>query len=223
MTRKYIKQACLMDGMMLNPFNSQNKNNEKNDCSLPKSYTNFKYDILQRNELYWTIAHHPNKYLSLAMFDPNSPILKAYTNKLSLMVINASRLAFTVAAYTLYDNDENNNIPSPSDQALNFYLKYEISQINLQTSANLRFSQFLHSLKTSGSEDYIFSLARTLQMNVDLIKTKNYLFRYTLSDCTERAKDSFNGILTALYINNNWNVFVSKTYKIHYLKRKCLK
>lgn len=173
-----------------------------------------------------------NYYLSLALYDYDLPFLRAYANKLPIMAINASRLEYTYQAFQLKRNTQ-----SIEQKALEFYVNYEISNINFEHAPNKRFSKLLHSLKSDGSEDYIFALAKHLQLHVDLIKNEKFVFRYQFNNYNKQKNNSnqnintlipisnpipmyisnyndskANGVITAVFLFNKWHVSVTSSF-----------
>lgn len=190
----------------------------------------------------------PRAIVSLALINSNSQFLSDYANKLPLMCVNVRRFKYTVKAlqyasshgctnfanlYSFYNDekttttttDENNDIIT---LGLNFIIHSDLKSLNLRDQPNLRFSNFLHLLKLSGSMSYIFGLAEILKFNVDLVYInenlwhRRYRKRYSKSQNREsvfRYKyagiDNNRGIgyLTAVYVKskngeNEWFVYV---------------
>lgn len=186
-----IKQDALDHGKLIK--------RKINDCDpyasvMPQAICGFNFIILKRDIMQWIVPSNLRQVVSLALFNQQSECLRLYANKRSLMCINVVRLTYTKLAFAL------RNLPGdPTHDALDFYINFEIEQIqNSKKAPNVQFSQLLHNLRNTGSEDYIFALARKLQLDVDLIKTANVVFRYTYPN-------SF-GVLTALKHGPNWLV-----------------
>jgi hypothetical protein len=99
----------------------------------------------------------------------NSSALAAYRDKLPIMLLNRSRLHYTVEAFAMLQRTVDG--VTPTQQALRFYLEtdQQYSHRDLQLPANERFSQMLHRLRANGYESYIFELARAVRANVDLV------------------------------------------------------
>lgn len=177
---------------------------------IPRNYCGYVRFKLKRELFHFSPPKH-RCYVSLAMYNFNSPLLKAYANKLPIMCINTYRLEYTINAFRL-SSIHNFDIP----EALEFYLKFEIENIDMSVSQNFRFSKLLHSLKTSGSEKYIVMLATYLEFSFDIIQPYGYVYRYQ----TKKQIDNFHapayGVLTSLQINKDWIVeptlnFITKT------------
>lgn len=165
--------------------------------------------------------------VSLALFNANTPFLQDYANKLPLMCVNVRRFKYTVQAFEFASQHmdltglcrEYNGFKSDLvTLGLNFIIKSDLKTLDLKHLPNLRFSNFLHRLKLSGSITYIFSLAKNLHYDVDLlyIDKQNLndvlsVFRYKLSKNPNNNKSI--GVLTAVYVKssnleNEWYVFI---------------
>lgn len=199
-------ESCSMNAtkMALNVRKNNSSNSMKMACDstqncnriIPYEYQHYHLKILPRpTGVYWGHGYEDTLYVSLALLNQNLEILQAYANKLPLMVVNASRLAYTFSAFEVFDsptwpqfNRENNcnNVDpvlnTPASQAIRFYLEYEILRMEKSKAPNERFSQLLHRLKRPWSERYMFALATELRMNVDLIKSTGWIFRYSYRD-----------------------------------------
>lgn len=177
---------------------------------IPRNYCGYVRFKLRR-ELFHFYPPKYHCYVSLAMYDFNTPLLKAYANKLPIMCINTYRLEYTINAFRL-SSTRNFDIP----EALEFYLKYEIENIDMTISQNLRFSKLLHSLKTTGSEKYIVMLATYLEFSFDIIQKYGYVYRYQTRKQIDNSNAPSYGVLTSFQIDKNWIVepslnFITKT------------
>lgn len=154
-----------------------------------------------------------NRYISLAMYDFTTKCLGAYKSKLPILCINAYRLEYTVDAFKI--SGKTNIISDP----LEFYLNFEIKRINMNLDPNERFSMLLHSLKKSGSEEYVYQLANYLDFNFDIIKRKNYVYRYVNIKQSKNIHAPSFGVLTGAKVDSDWIVqptlgFITKTNDI---------
>lgn len=141
-----------------------------------------------------------NKYVSLAMYNFTTKCLGAYKSKLPILCINTYRLQYTVESFKI--SKKNDSIAD----ALEFYLNFEIKRINMKLEPNERFSMLIHSLKSSGSEEYVYALASHLDFNFDIIKRVGYVYRYiTIKQKNNPLAPSF-GVLTAVNIDSDWVV-----------------
>lgn len=150
--------------------------------------------------------------VSLALVKRQSTILGAYANKLPIMSINVSRLLYTIEAFKF--RDYNQGSQTPIQQALDFYVRTDIAHRNTNLAPNHQFSEFLHCLRTTGYLEYIFDLARTLNLNVDLIVDNIMFVRYIRVDVSSRELHSIGiGFITVLHRQNNGSKWYVKTTK----------
>lgn len=149
--------------------------------------------------------------VSLALLNQQSLILDSYANKLPIMAINVSRLLYTIEAFKL--QNKNTDERSPIIQAVEFYVRTDLAQRIGGTLPNIQFSEFLHRLKSSGYEDYIFALAKETDMNVDYIIDARVAARYIKrSGSAQRSYNTAIGTLTVINEpNNEWYVKTTKS------------
>lgn len=148
--------------------------------------------------------------VSLALVRRQSTILGAYANKLPIMALNVSRLLYTIEAFSYRDYNANNH--TPIQQALDFYVKTDIAHRDYTLPPNQQFSEFLHCLRTTGYLEYIFTLARELNLNVDLIMGSNVVVRYIRIDESHADQPSIGiGFLTVLHEKNGSKWYVKTT------------
>lgn len=154
-----------------------------------------------------------NRYISLAMYNFTTKCLGAYKSKLPILCINAYRLQYTVESFKISGKHE-----SISD-ALEFYLNFEIKRIKMDLPPNERFSMLVHSLKRSGTEEYVYELASHLDFNFDILKRSGYVYRYINIKQSKNPQAPSFGVLTAANIDTDWIVqptlgFITKTIDI---------
>lgn len=162
---------------------------------LPKQHCGYECNVYKRRSVKCNTEYDPRAVVSLALLNWKTPILQAYANKIPLMCINASRLQYTLDAFD-YGGYRATALAAENDNdtvglALQFLIETDITQIPVSLEPNERFSQLLHTLRSSGYENYIFALARRLELDVDLAQCKqdcnvNIVFRYKRRD-TESA------------------------------------
>jgi len=132
--------------------------------------------------------------------------MEAYMSKLPLMCINVNRLVYTARAFDFRKNPEWNI----GLRALDFYLKYETSHGNRQSTVNgisggssletnLDFSTLLHRLRSSGTLDYTLELARCLEYDVEVVFSRDRDKVYVYNNKKNRAQ----GVLTAYCHDTN--------------------
>lgn len=152
--------------------------------------------------------------VSLALLDRAAGYLQAYASKLPLMCINVGRLIYTTDAFVY-----RNRSVDATTAALQFYIGTDIfaaSPTSDGANADSRpspppnelFSNLVHRLRQTGYEEYVFALADHLQLNVDLVKSDNLLFRYT------RVESPTVGVLTAVRHDAEWYVKTTSEYLI---------
>jgi hypothetical protein len=169
--------------------------------SFPNRYSGFYLSCELRKEISWISADDPNDGVSLALLNNKASCLKGFADKLPLMVINVHRFRYTWDAFRF------KKYPDPVMEALNFFLQYEITKVTKDKSIenNEKFSNLLHQLQSTGNEDYVMELARTLLFEeVHIVKAGKLVYKY-------RAEESFGsvtlqGYLTAVYNQNCWYV-----------------
>lgn len=194
---KIVRDAALQNGTYIS---CKPQNEFLFQCS---THCDFTMTILKQKKFNIYQSMNNKELKSLALVDKNLKCIRAYADKLPLMIINAYRLKYTILAFLL-----NNDNKYTYDKALEFYLNYEIDNIDTKLKPNEMFNAFLHSLQTSGTEQYIFALARHLKMNVDLMKNDKFVYRYIYNYGLDKKKS----VLTALLKNNVWFVEVSEIH-----------
>lgn len=173
----------------------------------------------------------PRATVSLALINPKSKYLEDYANKLPLMTINVRRFKYTVKALQYASNridlsslfceymDDNLNEDLVT-LALNIMIRSDLMSLNIQDPPNLRFSNFLHRLKCTGSLEFIFNIAKNLKFHIDLIyidscvkslcKERETLYSYKLDNT---LRGNAIGTLTVVYVKrqnaeSEWFVYV---------------
>lgn len=194
-----VKRKALSDGRT---FKSSARLTEatvaaaKASDSIPKSRCGYRLETLHRQQIRITMKVDTRALVSLACWDRTADYLQAYASKLPLMCINVSRLVYTTDAFVY----RNRSADATAD-ALRFYIGTDISAAyDDETPSNELFSDLVHRLRKTGYEEYFFALADRLQLNVDLVKSDNLLFRYT------RTEPPTFGVLTAVRHEADWYV-----------------
>lgn len=205
-----LKLKALCDGKTFtNLFQNDQQDQQRQTLNrhqriIPKQRYNFKFSIERREKIDWVCLIDPVATVSLALIQQHSPILEEYANKLPIMCMNVSRYTYTVEAF-YFKNPQNKNCITES---LEFYLRTDINNRNCEEPPNEQFSNFLHRLKSNGYEDYIFDLANSLNLNVDLIYEPRILYRFIRTTTTPI------GYITAYCDNRNgslrWYVKTTK-------------
>lgn len=192
---------------------------------LPKSYCGFECKTLRRKTIRCVDSYDSRAVVSLALLAQNS-ILSAYANKTPIMCVNVSRLRYTLQAFEFVGK-----FVDPISEALDFFIVTDIQRLEdeQKTSthpipANAQFSRLLHSLRSSGYEQYIFALASRLSLDVDLVRcsandssdSAKTLFRYKRVEPMPYHGDAAKnlsadrgigvGVLTAVNYKNRWFV-----------------
>lgn len=141
---------------------------------LPKSYCGFECETLRRKTVRCIDSYDSRAVVSLALLEKRS-ILLEYANKTPIMCINVSRFVYTLQAFKFVSR-----FSDPISEALDFFVKTDIRQLEERQERsthrippNEQFSDLLHILRSSGYEQYIFTLAERLNFNVDLVKCDN--------------------------------------------------
>lgn len=170
-----------------------------------KNYCGFKLDIVRRNNVVCKIIDDPRAVISLSLLRKQNTIIPEYINKLPIICINVSRLKYTIAAFRFVNDNEN-----VENDALTFLLRVDLRQRNINDPPNLQFSKILHLFRSNGYEEYMFELARCLNLNVDLLGASNIVYRYTRVDLEKNIRPPI-GYLTIKYDHDGQQWFVSLT------------
>lgn len=172
--------------------------------NIPQPRCGFNMKILRRKPIICRPTVDPSMSVSLALVHQHSPTLDKYGNKLNIMTINVSRFMYTVDAFL----QRNNQQTSCLDQALSFYVSTDIKYQKTNEPPNKLFSDLLHRLRTNGYENYIFDLATTLNLNVDLIYDNNcvLVYRFIKIDKIDSQTSTAIGYLTTIHNGSNWYV-----------------
>ncbi|AYP97957.1 GrBNV gp84-like protein-like protein [Mauternbach virus] len=205
-----IKRKALNDGKM---FTIPQKRNDLaiSKLHLPKEQCGFSYTFETKCPLKCVIEIDSRAVASLALINKQSGILKCYANKLPIMTVNISRLLYTTEAFAVQRNADNGDVPV-SQKALEFFLKTDLEQCKKDClPPNEKFSNFLHRLKGTGYMDYIFSLARELNLNVDFVITSNMICRYKKLNIFNGQTSIGTGYLTVVHNENRWYVKTTTT------------
>lgn len=147
--------------------------------------------------------------ISLATLNKDLPYLREYSTKLGLMFVNKYRMNYTIQAFQMAGYTD--YLP----EAFKFYLVYEFKKSDTNDKPNVRFSKLLHRLRGTGTEctipseeKYIITLAEFLKLNVDLVKTSNFVFYYKYRPCNE-SKQKFDcelKTIVAVLYKQKWYV-----------------
>lgn len=214
-----VKRKALSDGRT---FKSSVQLNEstvaaaKASDSIPKSRCGYRLETLHRQQVCITMKVDTRGLVSLACWDRTAGYLQAYASKLPLMCINVSRLIYTTDAFVYRYRSTD-----ATTDALQFYIGTDIHEENPVYASdcppdesslppsNELFSNLVHRLRQTGYEEYVFALADHLQLNVDLVKCDNLLFRYT------RSTPPTFGVLTAVRYETDWYVKTTADHLIN--------
>lgn len=216
-----VKRKALSDGRTFKSSASLTEATAaaaKASDSIPKSRCGYRLETLRRQQIRINVKVDTRALVSLACWDRTAGYLQAYASKLPLMCINVSRLIYTTDAFVY-----RNRSTDATTDALQFYIGTDIrvespaytssdcppDESRLLPPFNELFSNLVHRLRQTGYEEYVFALADHLQLNVDLVKCDNLLFRYT------RSRPPTFGVLTAVRYEADWYV---KTTADHLIK-----
>lgn len=196
-----VKRRALDDGKL---FSANSLAAARPKMNIPQPRCGFDMKILRRKPIICRPIVDPSMTVSLALVHQYSPILDKYGNKLNIMTINVSRFEYTVEAFWLRNNQQTSCL----NQALSFYVSTDIKYQKTNEPPNKLFSDLLHRLRTNGYEDYIFDLATTLNLNVDLIYDNNcvLVYRFIKVDKIGSQTNTGIGYLTAIHNESNWYV-----------------
>jgi hypothetical protein len=173
---EYLSREALVYGKFFSYSNDEQSNDALSDF-LPKDHCGFESSIVARSSLRCQSNYDHRGVVSLALAlskisEKTSLALAAYANKAPIMCVNVSRIMYTLEAFEF----ANALLDDLINEVLNFYIKTDIEYMERQNSngpPNAKFSKLLHVLRSDGYEDYIFALARFLNLDVDLIKCCN--------------------------------------------------
>lgn len=199
---KRIRDQALTEGLTYTSY----KNECVNANYFPTQHSGFTVDVYKRHAFTCETRVDSKAVVSLALYDRQTPTLRSYATKLPIMCINANRFIYTKEAFA-YRGISNDVV----NATLQFYVDTDISHVDDKVlSANERFSKLLHTLASTGYEEYIFKLASHLDLDVDLIKN-DLLYRYKRN---HTAHNSVDGVLTALYHECKWYVNITATHRV---------
>lgn len=174
MQRQFLRQQLLQFGKYFTESDDQ-VDEEVNDidCLLPNDRVGFNHIALVATPYVCRNQYDPRAVCSLPLISAQSRILAEYENKLPILTVNTTRLQYTMKAFKHVRGSTSDYI----NEALQFLVKHDLRWIekapdSKQVPANLKFSRFLHLLRTTGYEDYVFSLATKLKLNVDYVRRK---------------------------------------------------
>lgn len=195
-----LKRKAINDGKYFASTNNNFKLNIKPQCG-------YKMSFVPLHDLRCTIEVDSRAVVSLALVNKKSSILESYANKLPIMTINVSRLLYTIEAFALKNTGVN-----LTQQALEFYIKTDLKNRDKTLPPNHQFSQFLHRLKSSGYPEYIFDLAREMQLNVDYVIDSKVAARYIKidGDINNQYSSSIGFITSIQDSNAYWYVKTTK-------------
>lgn len=194
-----LKRKAIDDGKL---FKSTNK---KVSLKIPKEQCGFKMSYIPVPNLKCQVDVDMRAVVSLALVNKKSTLLEAYANKLPIMTISVPRLLYTIEAFSLRDKTSDT---SSEQQALEFYIKTDLKHRDKSLEPNHQFSQFLHRLKSNGYREYIFDLAKEINLNVDYIMDAKVAARYIKTEGEPNKQYSSSiGFITAIHeSNSNWYV-----------------
>lgn len=184
----------------------------KSKCSefyLPPEQCGFVRTYETKLPLTWNVRIDSQACQSLAAVNKHNPDLHNYANKTTIMVINTSRFLWTWEAFKILNQVSET---SAEEQALSFYFRTDFKHKDKDLPPNLQFSNFLHRLKSSGYLDYIFDLAREINLNVDVVLSGTQIVRYTNTHLNVKGKPKSTaiGYITAVQHGHRWYVKTSE-------------
>lgn len=228
---EYLKRRALYSGKLFSTdrraATSTVVGEERKRFLLPNSHCGFRHSVLRRRPVRCQNRIDSRGLVSLALLDRKTRAIHDYANKLPVICVNVNRLTYTLDAFLLRHQNDDRTI----DYALQFYISSDIDELSKVTASlepNDRFSRFLHLLRSDGYENYLFALARRLDLNVDLVRcddegngdTKLFV-RYTRTklndlDLLQKSPPSPSlssqhdtGTLTAVHHGDQWYVRLS--------------
>lgn len=199
-----IKEQALNNGVLIENERWRELNN------LPHTFPQHNLNIIVKD----LTQHIPQSFIdpeisiSLATYsdvcrtkEPN--LLCYYANKLPIMCVNASRLKYVIDCFKY--------IQGTQIDALNFIIQTSIQQVHdSEDPSNLKFSRLLHNLKSTGDEFFFCKLAERIGLDIDIVKTNNLIYRYTLKE----IKTIRQPVLTCFLYNGFWYGVVSKDHQL---------
>jgi len=206
-----IRRKALNDGKM---FTVPQKRNDliEPKLELPNEQCGFTRTFETKCPLKCIIEIDCRAVVSLALINKQSEILKCYANKLPIMVLNISRLLYTTEAFAIQRNSDGGDGVLVSQKALEFFLKTDLEHCKTDDlPPNEKFSNFIHRLKSTGYIEYIFALARELNLNVDFVINSNVICRYKKLNTVNGLTSTGTGYLTVVHNENRWYVKTTTT------------
>lgn len=220
---EYLKSRALYSGKLFSTDRRADET-ERRRFLLPNVHCGFRHSVLRRRPVRCQNRTDSRGLVSLALLDRKTQAIRDYANKLPIICVNVNRLTYTLDAFLLRHPNNDHTI----DCALQFYINADIDELAKLTTLepNERFSRLLHLLRSDGYENYLFALARRLDLNVDLVRcddegdSEAKLFvRYTrtkLNDLdllqnkpTPPPSSHDSSTLTAVHHGDQWYVRLS--------------
>lgn len=178
----------------------------KLSATIPRPQCGYTMSFIPMQNLLCQTEVDIESVVSLALLNCRSPTLKAYGNKLFIMTLNVSRFLYTLEAFTF--RNKNVSTLQADQQALEFYVQTDLKYRCKELPPNQQFSQFLHRLKSCGYLEYVFDLAKELNLNIDYIVDSRIAARYIKCDRIDNQQyRTAIGVLTVIHeLNNEWYV-----------------
>lgn len=169
---EYLKSRALYSGKLFSTDRrAVAETREDKRFLLPNAHCGFRHSVLRRRPVRCQNRIDSRGLVSLALLDRKTQAIRDYANKLPVICVNVNRLTYTLDAFLLRHPNDDHTI----DCALQFYISSDIDELARLTTLepNDRFSRFLHLLRSDGYENYLFALARRLDLNVDLVRCED--------------------------------------------------
>ena len=180
---------------------------------IPENQFGFQRQFSKQEPLILHQTMDVRSVVTLAEVNSDATMLTFYKNKLPIMGVNVSRVDATVEAFVVAGLFEN-----ATNDGLEFYLRTDLktASADMTVPPNERFSNWLHILKSTGSYEYYFALARLFNLAVDIVlsESSHTLFHFQPTD--EKGDPvQENGYITAFIETSGnsmptWYVSVSK-------------
>lgn len=202
-------QLCALNSGKL--FSAEPQSKKTLATCIPADYSSpsecgFSDSLLSLVPLCYKREHDSRSVVSLANINKYSDILEEYANKLPIMAINVSRFLYTLEAFNFRNKESANN--SNVKQAIEFYIKTDLKYRDAKLQPNRQFSEFLHTLRCDGYREYIFDLAREINLNIDWVVVRHKVFRRykRLNKTTRIHRTGVIGYLTVIRDGDRWFV-----------------
>lgn len=206
LTDEQISRALLLEKTTL----IINKWGKRIECPTKKmGFSCYEFNL--PSPVFWHATIYEQRYISLALFQIESPLLEVYSNKVPIMVINGNTLKLTIDCFEISEPHQ----ATSNKSAIDYLLIYNTSRLDLTLEPNERFSTFLHYLQEPLSLQYVLQLGKHFNFIVDYILNEDKIKRCVPPQLCF-LETNCKGFITVAVRNNHWCAIVSKTPQLNF-------